>query len=526
MTTEKPRPVLTLDAPTVERARALAARAAEPVVTLARTHTTVSVERATLRLAGLAGADTERIPWVNHLVDAVRGQVGLEHGVCLPVWDALDHNGAPDLLTLAQKAAVGSVSFRLPEGRAAATAARRARAAVATGLRRVDASRLQRERLVKKLGDPPRRPWIYLIVATGDIHEDIPQAQAAARAGADVIAVIRSTGQSLLDYVPEGATREGYAGTYATQENFRLMRAALDDVSKELGRYVRLTNYASGLCMPEIATLAGLERLDMMLNDSMYGILFRDINPIRTFVDQRFSRQVHARAGIIINTGEDNYLTTADAVEAAHTVTVSQLLNEAFAHEAGLPDELLGLGHAFEINPDLPDSFRLELAHALLARTLFPDAPLKWMPPTKHMTGDVFRGYLLDGFFNLAGALTGQGILLVGMMTEAVVTPWLSDRDLALQNVRYVLDACSGLVEDFHPPADGFIATRARHVLGEAVDLLERIVDDTLLEAIADGTFGLMKRPADAGKGMDGVARRADGYVNPAVDLLETGATR
>ena len=104
--------------------------------------------------------------------------------------------------------------------------------------------------------------------------------------------------------------------------------------------------------MPEIAALAGLERLDMMLNDSMYGILFRDINPIRTFVDQRFSRQVHARAGIIINTGEDNYLTTADAIEAAHTVTTSQLLNEYFAKEAGLEDWQLGLGHAFEIDPD------------------------------------------------------------------------------------------------------------------------------------------------------------------------------
>ncbi len=346
-----------------------------------------------------------------------------------------------------------------------------------------------------------------------------------------MIAVIRSTGQSLLDYVPEGATREGYAGTYATQENFRLMRAALDDVSKELGRYVRLTNYASGLCMPEIATLAGLERLDMMLNDSMYGILFRDINPMRTFVDQRFSRQVHARAGIIINTGEDNYLTTADAVEAAHTVTVSQLMNEYFAKEAGLEDWQLGLGHAFEINPDLPDSFRLELAHALLARTLFPDAPLKWMPPTKHMTGDVFRGYLLDGFFNLVGAMTGQGILLVGMMTEAVVTPFLSDRDLALQNVRYVLGAAGGLTEDFHPPRDGFIQTRARQVLAEAIELLQRICDDTtagtpLLSAIGDGTFGLMKRPADRGKGLDGVARRADGYVNPAIDLLEEGSTR
>jgi beta-lysine 5,6-aminomutase alpha subunit len=264
----------------------------------------------------------------------------------------------------------------------------------------------------------------------------------------------------------------------------------------------------------------------MMLNDSMYGILFRDINPVRTFVDQRFSRQVHARAGIIINTGEDNYLTTADAVEAAHTVTVSQLLNEALAKEAGLEDWQLGLGHAFEIDPQVPESFRLELAHALLARTLFPNAPLKWMPPTKHMTGDVFRGYLLDGFFNLAGAMTGQGILLVGMMTEAVVTPWLSDRDLALQNVRYVLDAAGGLTEDFAPPPDGFIARRARQVLGEAVELLEKVVDDGMLEAIGNGTFGLMRRPADGGKGLDGVVSRADGYCNPAVDLLEEGATR
>ena len=310
--------------------------------------------------------------------------------------------------------------------------------------------------------------------------------------------MIRSTGQSLLDFVPEGATREGFAGTYATQENFRLMRAALDETSKELGRYVRLTNYASGLCMPEIAALAGLERLDMMLNDSMYGILFRDINPIRTFVDQRFSRQVHARAGIIINTGEDNYLTTADAVEAAHTVTTSQLLNEYFAKEAGLEDWQLGLGHAFEIDPDIPDSFRLELAHAMLARDLFPDAPLKWMPPTRHMTGDVFRGYLLDGFFNLVGALTGQGILLVGMMTEAVVTPWLSDRDLALQNVRYVMNAAGNLHEDFRPAPDGFIAQRARQVLAETIELLEQIEAEPGQRTAARGDRRRHLRPDEA----------------------------
>ena len=515
---------LGLDPVQVRRARTLARSAGAPVVKLAREHTTVSVERAVLRLAGVTGADPDGIPWVNRLVDAVAEQTGLRHGVATPVFAAAAAagiSGADGLTLLAQKAAAGSIRFEVPDGKARTAARRAARRSVAAGIRRIDTARRTRDRLVARLGDPRQRPWIYLIVATGDIYEDIPQAQAAAREGADVIAVIRSTGQSLLDYVPEGATREGFAGTYATQENFRLMRAALDDTSRQVGRYIRLTNYASGLCMPEIAALAGMERLDMMLNDSMYGILFRDINPIRTFVDQRFSRQIHARAGIIINTGEDNYLTTADAVEAAHTVTVSQLLNEYFGKEAGLADWQLGLGHAFEINPALPESFRLELAHALLARELFPKAPLKWMPPTKHMTGDVFRGNLLDGFFNLAGVLTGQHILLVGMMTEAVVTPWLSDRDIALQNVRYVLGAAGNLHEDFVPAPGGFIAQRAHTVLGEAIELLERVRGQGLLEAIGQGTFGIMKRPPTGGKGLDGVVRKADGYYNPATDILE-----
>jgi hypothetical protein len=65
------------------------------------------------------------------------------------------------------------------------------------------------------------------------------------------------------------------------------------------------------------------------------------------------------------------------------------------------------------------------------------------------------------------------------------------------------------------------IQRRAHRVLGEAVDLLERIVDDTLLDAIADGTFGIMKRPADRGRGLDGVAAHEVDYYNPATEILE-----
>ena len=202
---------LQLDPAKVIRARELAAIAGQPVVDMAAVHTTVSIERAVLRMAGLEGADAEGIPWVNRLADCVSEQVGLEHGVALPVWDALAAQrragigGGATLLTLAQRAAAGSVQFRVPEGRAAASATTAAMRSARAGVRRVDRQRAAREKLLARY-PVDHKPWIYLIVATGNIHEDVPQAQAAAREGADVIAVIRSTGQSLLDFVPEGAT--------------------------------------------------------------------------------------------------------------------------------------------------------------------------------------------------------------------------------------------------------------------------------------------------------------------------------
>ena len=35
-----------------------------------------------------------------------------------------------------------------------------------------------------------------------------------------------------------------------------------------------------------------------------------------------------------------------------------------------------------------------------------------------------------------------------------------------------------------------------------------------------------MKRPADSGRGLDGVARKARDYYNPATELLDEGGAR
>jgi len=516
---------LNLDQGAVLLARELARRAGEPVTQLALTHTTVSIERAVLRLGGLDGADSDGMPSVNRLTDAVRASVGLEHGVALPVWDALRAGGYPGLRTLAEAAAAGQVGFRLPVGRQAVAARELAVRSISAGVSTLDRRRARRARLTDDLADPPF-PWVYLTVGGGDADQAVAQAQAAARDGADVIAVIRPTGQALLDYVPEGIAGPGREGGYATGESFRTMRAALDQTSRELGRYVRLTGYASGLCMPEITTLAGLEGLDMMLSDCMHGIIVLDINPLRTLIDQRFSRVIGARAGIVVSPGEESFISPAApsaapaaAADATPAVIASQLLNEYFGREAGLETWQLGFGHGLELNPAGPDSFLLELAQAQLVRELFPGAPLKYMPPAARITGNVLAGCLLDAFYNLAGLMTDQSILCVGLMPEGINLPFRADRDLALANIRSVRAAAGRLGMSFAP--DSFVVERAHQVLDEAVSLLRRISTEGLLNAIADGTFGVARRPPGGGHGLDGVVTRADGYFNPVAESLD-----
>jgi beta-lysine 5,6-aminomutase alpha subunit len=504
---------LGLSAEQIERCRSLARHVADGVRRETEQYTTVATERTVLRLLGVDGVDADDVPIPNRVVATLQAAGRVSRGAAVWMGSALaqgarDAGEAAALLSDRERAAA------LPEHP-------RWREAVAPlverTLARIGDNRAERER---RLASHPadETPLLYAIVATGNIHEDVVQADAAARAGAQCIAVIRSTAQSLLDHVPFGATTAGFGGTFATQENFRLMRAALDAIEPEIGRYVRLVNYCSGLCMPEIAAMGALERLDMMLNDALYGIIFRDINPLRTLIDQNFSRRINAAAGVVINTGEDNYLTTADAVEQAPAVLASQFINERLARDAGLEDWQIGLGHAFEIDPELEDGLLYEIAQAEAAREIFPDAPLKYMPPTKHMTGNVFRGYQQNALFVLTSVATGQSIHLLGMLTEALHTPFLHDRWLAIEQAKTIRRNARHLGEEMTFRPDGRIVRRARAVLAGAEEILGRVAEHGLFAALSDGVFADTRRRIDGGRGYDGVVRRDPAYANPFLE--------
>lgn len=510
---------LGLDFAQVETAKQLAKNIAGQVQEFVDSYTTVAVERTLCRLIGIDGVDANGVPLPNRVVDSLLDKGVLNQGVLYFIGNAvLEAKAAPQ--EIAERISRDELDITALTLHPLADIQAAIQPYIEATLARIKGNVAKRNEYLSTIGEGPK-PYIYVIVATGNIYEDVVQAQAAARQGADIIAVIRTTGQSLLDYVPYGATTEGFGGTFATQENFRIMRKALDEVGEEVGRYIRLCNYCSGLCMPEIAAMGALERLDVMLNDALYGILFRDINPQRTLVDQYFSRVINGYAGVIINTGEDNYLTTADAVEAAHTVLASDLINEQLALMAALPEEQMGLGHAFEMDPMLENGFLLELAQAQMTREIFPKATLKYMPPTKFMTGNIFRGHIQDALFNMIGIWTHQGIQLLGMPTEAIHTPFMSDRYLSIENARYIFNDMKSIGEEMEFREDGICRKRAHKVLNNTIDLLKEIEVEGLFTALEKGIFGDVKRPMNGGKGLAGVVTKGENYFNPFIQLMK-----
>jgi len=518
---------LSLDTKKIDRCRELAKRISQPIGQMIETHTTVAIERATLRLLGVNGAIQragQQFPEANAIIEDLQREGGLAGGIVRPFVNGMIHKKmtAPEFgVAVATRKVLLSKLPHAPE----AEVRKKATELVSATVRELVARREKRDALrreTKDRFDPEGKngPCLYVIVATGNIYDDVVQARAAAQAGADAIAVIRSTAQSLLDYIPHGATTEGFGGTYATQENFRIMREALDDESRKLGRYIRLTNYCSGLCMPEIAALGAIERLDFLLNDAMYGILFRDINMKRTLIDQHFSRRIIALSRIVIHTGEDNYLTTADAIENGHQVLASQFINERFALNAKMTQDLMGLGHAQEMDPEHENVFLKEIARAQMTRDIFPKAPIKFMPPTRYKSGDIFYSHLMDAMFNLVGVVTGQTIQLLGMMTEAMHTPLLQDRYAAIRNARYIFGGAKDLGRDITFKPNGIVESWAAKVLDETLKHLEMIDSKGLFKAIEERAFAEVKRTETGGKGFDGVVARSADYLNPFFEQL------
>ena len=169
---------LGIDFNQVEHARSVARKIADGVQDFVEGYTTVAVERTLCRLIGIDGVDANAVPLPNVVVEELREKNVLGEGAVLPRNAIVETGLTPQ--QIAEEIAAGKLDITRS---AVCTAAEREAALkpyIDASIAKIAANRQRRENYIATIGEGPR-PYLYVIVATGNIYEDVVQAQAAAR---------------------------------------------------------------------------------------------------------------------------------------------------------------------------------------------------------------------------------------------------------------------------------------------------------------------------------------------------------
>ena len=478
---------------------------------------TVAIERATLRAMGVQGCTADGISLVNVFVDALSEDL-LQGGVALAVAAGIVRSDGASPTQVCQQFVEGEIDLQYDD-----TETRKLKRIVGKHMDDffcvASTARLQNQAKLASIAKSGVAP--YVVVATGDVLEDARQVESAVREGAKIINSLRSSGQSLLDYVPDVHDIKGFGGTFATKRNFRVMNEAVESACRKHKTTALMAFYGSGLCMPEFTILAAQERLGVVVNDCMYGVLFRGINPIRSYLDQKFSRKLSKLAGFMVHTGEDNILRVADLPSDYSTSLAFNFINKALALKDGICGENLALGASFEYDPGKESSLEHEIAFACLGKQLFSDCKRKYMPPTRHLTGDIFANITIQTLYNFVSCFSGQDVHFPGMMSEGYASPMIHDRACAIQGFNYVRRAVGALPTSLELSDGCDIQRYADKILKSTVELLESICGLGLFRSFEEGVFLNTKRPAREGHGYEGVFQVSQKYFNPLQQMFE-----
>ena len=163
----------------VEKARASAKRVADDTQSFIDQHTTVTVERAVCRLLGIDGVNEMDVPMPNVLVDHLLAVGVLPMGAAWTIGNAMLETGL-DPQGVAEAIDKGELDL----SKVPAHDDKAVREAVApyvkATIERINKNVSGRNEFLKEFGDK-EGAYLYVIVATGNIYEDITQAKAAAK---------------------------------------------------------------------------------------------------------------------------------------------------------------------------------------------------------------------------------------------------------------------------------------------------------------------------------------------------------
>ncbi len=345
-------------------ADAVARRLAET----ARARTSLACQRAMLRAVGVTGLAPNGRPLAMEVVERFAGRAGrrLQSGVALPFALAA-HEYDLDPQELALEVAAGHVDLaaegELLRGRSRSEPARALLGAwLAAADERFEANRVARAELVSVLGTPPT-PGIATEVRSFDAREAVAEAGGLVTGGADLVRVRVPRDGELRDDLGFAVAGDDWpVGTEApppagSQRGLALLRTALDEAGARNGRYARLATRRVGLAAPELAVVAGFERVDAVFTDPMDAVAEYGVHPDRALVDHAATHALLRRTGARLvlgpgprvpgerraSTGSAGPAEPDDATESGRALAL-QALSRAFALHTGMVEDQLELG--------------------------------------------------------------------------------------------------------------------------------------------------------------------------------------
>ena len=355
---------------------------------------------------------------------------------------------------------------------------------------RLEANRVARAELASLFGEPAS-----LCVAAEarpfDAREAAADAASLVEAGADLVRVRVPRDGELRDDLGATASEDEWpVGRDApppagSQRGLALLRGALDEAGARNGRYARLAARRVGLAAPELAVVAGFERIDTVFVDPMDAIVDVGVDPDRAFTDHAIADALLLRSGARLALGAGPLVggggspSPADLALASGRALALQALSRSFALRNGFPADRVDLGAipAFAIGRDTSLGALVEIS---LRTMLFPGHRLVVDDQAVEACGPVLPALLAT--WMAAGAPIGMVVL------PGSVRPIAQRHDGLRGAVRASL-----ALSDAHAigPLRGAASEGAAAVLAAALETLRQVDRSGLAAAVGrDGWLG------------------------------------
>ena len=159
---------LNLDFKLVEQARAHASHVADETQRFIDERTTSTVERTICRLLGIDGVDSADVPLPNVVVEHLMDKGALPQGAAFWIGNAMVETGK-DPQAIAEDIAAGKLDLTSLPAHSEADIHAALAPIVEKSLSKIAARRKRREDFIAAHGGEKVGPWLYLIVATGNI---------------------------------------------------------------------------------------------------------------------------------------------------------------------------------------------------------------------------------------------------------------------------------------------------------------------------------------------------------------------